>query len=414
VAHQFCAEVGFKSGAAGSRKPAFLLLEGVSPIRLDLEVALRRRFPLSQLDRLFPYRSPVDLRKVPWGSYDLVLISCPNSIQHGLEWLKLIKQGQDVCPLVVVLTQKSDAGREALWSGADVHLRIDDPAVDFASSIDMLLEVSRCLRQYPLSLPAWHVLEVIHNGENALIYLAEDRAGRQVAIKRFKFRVTERQMPLMERFLASERTLARLGNRGLVAILDAGTTHQSAYLVMEYVPGDTLRQRLGTEPPPLLQQRLQWFKEIAEALGSVHQMGLLHRDLKVSNILVREDDSLALLDFGMETQLLITASFLQENEIYSTPYYVSPERILGEAAGMPSDLYALGVILYELLTGRKPYDGSCLQELLMEHLVTPIPRLPDEFLAYQPLVDGLLAKFPDDRLQSSAEVLHLLSGVRYD
>ena len=197
MAHQFGDGGGISSGGGRGSKPSFLLLEGVSPIRLDLEIALRRRFPHSKVDRLFPHRHPVDLGKVAWDRYDLVLISCPGSIRESLGWLRQIKQGSGKCPLVVVLTRQSDAGREALWLGADAHLRIDDPAVDFANSVDVLLEVSRCLREFPLALPQWHVLEVIHNGENALIYLAEDRAGQRVAIKRFKLQVADQQMPLI-------------------------------------------------------------------------------------------------------------------------------------------------------------------------------------------------------------------------
>ena len=127
---------------------------------------------------------------------------------------------------------------------------------------------------------------------------------------------------------------------------------------------------------------------------------------------MRSDDSLALLDFGLETRLLVAAGFISEDEIYCTPYYVSPERIIGDPPDERADLYALGVILYELLVGHKPYESTSLEELLKKHALAPIPRLPVALSAYQPLLNGLLAKFPENRLQSTDVVVRLLQEIQ--
>ena len=273
------------------------------------------------------------------------------------------------------------------------------------------LGVSYYLQRFPLDLPGWRMRDVLHNSDNAIIFLAEHATGSLAAIKRFKFRVSRLNKVRMETVLYQYLTLCQPGCTGLIRLLDVGINEQAVYLTMEYVRGNTLRYHLGASPMPTLVQRLHWFGELLAGLGAVHDAGLLHRDLKTSNILIREDGRLVLLDFGLETCLLVEAGFLHKDEIYGTPYYISPERIMGDATSQASDLYSLGVVLYELLTGEKPYDANSLEELLKKHALAPIPLLPDDLVAFQPLIDGLLAKFPEKRLQSVDVVVQILQGI---
>lgn len=268
------------------------------------------------------------------------------------------------------------------------------------------------LANYPLGLSGYHLQKVLHDSENAVIFLAQHPSGILVAIKRFKFDASKLDKSLVDEFLMETWALGLLAHRGLVRPLDAGIASGALYMVMEYVPGNTLRRQLTFTPQLPLEQALRWFDEIALALEAIHGIGLLHQDLKTSNILVRTDQSLALLDFGLETRLLVAAGFMHQDEIYCTPYYVSPERILGELPDERSDLYALGVILYELLAGHKPYESTSLPELLKKHAIAPIPQLPEHLHAYQPLITGLLAKFPENRIQSATEVVRLLHGLQ--
>ena len=268
------------------------------------------------------------------------------------------------------------------------------------------------LQQFPISIADWQPLEVLHNSDNAIIFLAQNAQGQQAAIKRFKFDVQAVALSRVAHFLRDCRALGLSEQPGLVHLWDAGVNHQAIYLVMEYVHGDTLKNHLATLSLPALAQRLRWFSELLAVLGRVHAAGLLHRDLKTSNILVRDDQSLVLLDFGMETQLLVEAGFLHEDEIYCTPYYVSPERLLGEPADVRADLYALGVIFYELLVGQKPYEGRSLAEILKKQALAPIPQLPLWVARYQPLLNGLLAKFPENRLPSVTAVVHMLHEIQ--
>ncbi len=264
------------------------------------------------------------------------------------------------------------------------------------------------LQCYPLALAGMRFREVLHDSDNAVIFRAECDDGVTVAVKRFKFDATRIDNAVLDDFLLESRALGLLEQRSLVRLLDAGMASKAIYLVMEYVSGDSLKHYLDADPLPSMRQRLAWFAELAEAVGEVHSLCLIHRDLKPSNILVRADNTLALLDFGMETRFLVEAGFLHKDEVYCTPYYISPERVMGEPADVASDFYALGVILYELLTGHRPYESRNLEELLKKHVLAPIPVLPDNLRAYQPLLNGLLAKFSNNRIKSTDEVVRLL------
>ncbi|MEB4593300.1 serine/threonine-protein kinase [Candidatus Thiothrix sp. Deng01] len=272
--------------------------------------------------------------------------------------------------------------------------------------------LQHAVERYPLDLPGYQFLKVLHDSENAIIFLAHNPTGLQVVIKRFKFNAAKLDKKLIDEFLMETWALELLGHRGLVRPLEAGVCSQALYMVMEYVPGNTLRRHLTLTPLPSQEQALRWFEEIALALEAIHSIGLLHQDLKTSNILLRLDGSLALLDFGLETRLLVATGFMRTDEIYCTPYYVSPERIMGDPPDERSDLYSLGIILYELLVGHKPYESKSLTELLKKHAVAKIPMLPDKLRDYQSLIIGLLAKFPENRIQSASEVVRLLHKIQ--
>jgi serine/threonine-protein kinase/serine/threonine-protein kinase PpkA len=120
---------------------------------------------------------------------------------------------------------------------------------------------------------------------------------------------------------------------------------------------------------------------------------------------MRDNVTPVLLDYGIESSLMLSSGFLQEDQIYCTPFYVSPERLIGEPASVQSDLYALGVLFYEMLVGEKPYRGSNLGEILQQQMFNPLPVLPAHLVIYQPLSDSLLAKLPESRPASCDAVL---------
>ena len=170
---------------------------------------------------------------------------------------------------------------------------------------------------------------------------------------------------------------------------------------MEYLPGGSLKDRASGLSPSAA---LRYFLDIAWALDYVHGAGVVHRDLKPQNILFRADGALVLIDFNisLDSELL---PLTRQGELVGTPRYLSPERARGEPVDHRHDLYSLGVIGYEMLTGQPLFDAPDAVAMLQKHLSEPVPRLPIGLLRFQPVFDRLLAKDPAARYQSAVELI---------
>lgn len=273
-----------------------------------------------------------------------------------------------------------------------------DNLSDISSKIDMFLQLSRCIQLYPLNLKDWKLVEVLHNSKDSIIYRAVNRDGLVAAIKRFKFNPNQLSRESIRHFLERVEKQCGLRSKRLVHFYDGGICDHAFYLVMEYLKYGTLRQTInGCDKTLPLVHALQWFQEIVLALDSVHQAGLVHRDLKIDNVMMRGDGTLALTDYGVSKRILLDAGFLNEDELHCSPHYVSPEQINGKPCTQTSDIYSLGVIFYELLTGGKPYACKEAFELMMHHVMAPVPRLPENLSQYQAILDRMMAKNPADR-----------------
>ena len=172
---------------------------------------------------------------------------------------------------------------------------------------------------------------------------------------------------------------------------------------MEYFKGGDLKARIGQGVGE--ERAVAYLKQIASALARIHDVGILHRDLKPGNIMFRSDDSLALIDFGLAKRMRLKLDITDHGEIFGTPHYMSPEQGHAGKVDARSDIYSLGIIFYEMLTGEKPYQADAALGLVYMHANAPIPELPPDYALYQGLFERMLAKDPDDRLQSAEEVL---------
>jgi len=246
----------------------------------------------------------------------------------------------------------------------------------------------------------------IGESEKAIVYCAASSAlGRDVALKISKSERSEGQ--LLAREYAAVSTLR---HPAIVEIHDYGTCANREYIAMELFPRGDLKARLQqgiTES-----DALRYVEQIAAALVVVHKAGLLHRDLKPPNVMLREDDSVALIDFGLARNLEGGLQSTRTGVLRGSPYYMSPEQALGEELDPRTDLYGLGVIFYELLTDRKPFTGTSAIEVLQEHVNAPVPQLPERFAHHQPLLARLLAKSPNDRFASADELLAAIAASR--
>ena len=244
----------------------------------------------------------------------------------------------------------------------------------------------------------------------ATVYLAvQETLGRQVALKVINPELAADDA-FRERFAREGQIVARFRHPQIVIIYDFRKHGTSLLLSMEYLPGGTLKERIkrGLAKP----QVLEIAASMARALAYAHRNGVVHRDVKPANILFREDDTPVLTDFGIARFLDDSTRLTQPGLSMGSPRYMSPEQVMGHTIDFRSDIYSLGIVFYEMLTGDVPWsDTSNPVAAALMHCTAPIPSLPAELIGYQPILEKLLAKKPEDRYQGADDFAEDLRRV---
>lgn len=213
-----------------------------------------------------------------------------------------------------------------------------------------------------------------------------------------------------ERFAREGNLLTRIRHPAIIDILDWGHGDNFHYIVTEYFASGSLELRIRNLMT--VKDSVDIFLQVTGALVAVHSAGLCHRDLKPANIMMRPDGRIVLIDFGLAKQLESSVNLTNAGEIRGSPYYISPEQAAGTPVDQRSDLYSLGVIFYEMLTGTRPFRGSSVVAILQSHRNDPIPILPAELARFQRLIDGLLAKDRHERFPSGVTALSELARMK--
>ena len=262
----------------------------------------------------------------------------------------------------------------------------------------------------------YQILEQLGEGSMATVYKAFDtRLERYVAIKVFLplWRDANR---FLKHFEQVAKTLAGLSDPNLVKVLDYGEQEGSPHLITEYLPGGTLKRRLGKPIP--WQEALSIIIPIAGALAYIHENKIIHRDVKPSNILMTDSGEPMLSDSGI-AEIMEAEETLDSSSTgigFGMPAYMSPEQTFGKRVDIRSDIYSLGVVFYEMVTGRKPFEADTPMATLMKHMASPLPE-PTQFISALPngvekAILRALAKRPEDRFQDmhrfEAVLRHLL------
>jgi len=244
------------------------------------------------------------------------------------------------------------------------------------------------------------------------LYLGEsESAGALVALKVARDRQREHGDldDSFRRFLQEYEIVQRIRSPSIVQLYDLGVSDEHAWLVMEYFAAGDLRTRMRAGLS--VRRALYSAIAIARALQAIHAAGVLHRDLKPGNVMLRDDGSIALIDFGLSKDAALAREVTDRGMIFGTPHYMSPEQGHGEPIDGRSDLYSLGVILFEMLVREKPYKADNPMALIYKHRKEPVPRLPTAFESMQPVLDRLLAKLPEERFADAGEAATALEGA---
>ena len=265
--------------------------------------------------------------------------------------------------------------------------------------------------QSPPEIPGYELLHPLGEGGMATVYLARQKSlDRKVAIKILRTVNDDDPERTAQRFLREGRTLAKITHRNVCGIYDIAKVGDIAYIAMEFLDGGTLVDRMRTGIS--VGESIAVAVQIASALQEAHNQGIVHRDLKPANVMMRGGKIPVITDFGIARELTSNQTKITvENMIVGTPVYMSPEQVSGGEIDGRSDVYSLGILFYELITGFPPYKGDNPIQLCMQHLTAPVPQLGEEFAELNPVLAKLLAKNRDDRYASMTDFIHALREV---
>jgi serine/threonine protein kinase len=260
-------------------------------------------------------------------------------------------------------------------------------------------------------LGRFSLLRIVGRGASAVVYEALDtRMERPVALKVLSFDPLlspEQRQRQIERFEREARAVARLSHPNIVAVFDVGEEDGKHFLVMELLSGVTLRERLEQGGPIALVEATSLVEQIASALDFTHAEGIVHRDIKPSNILLMPDGRVKMLDFGIARRGE-DATVTHTGMLIGSPAYMSPEQGRGENASPASDIWALGALLYEMLTGHAPFDAPNIATVLYKAAYDdPLP-LPEDVSRAQKVVSHALAKKPEERYATAGALANAL------
>ena len=392
---------------------------------------LRHHITIEWPDAAITERDPVvDGKLAPEftaAGFDAVVLDQDLAGENGIDWLSELSARPGFPPIIFLTPTSEDAVvLPALRAGAEAC--ISKTKIDHRRFIGALREATRkrkrqltllrgtaqlqqAYRFGNVTIRGQRHVRTIAKGAIATVYLAEsERVGALVVLKVLS------QVPdvsegrgTFDRFLQEYEVVSKVEHPNVVRIYDLGIADDHAYIAMEYFGAGDLRARMRQKVTPT--QALVYLRQMASALQAIHGVGVLHRDLKPGNVMLRPNGSLALIDFGLAKQLKLDVEITATGEIFGTPYYMSPEQGHGAEVDERSDIYSLGVIFFEMLMGKKPYLAGTPMAVIYKHSHAPLPPLEDEMTHLEPLVHKLLAKEPRARYQTADELIRAIDEL---
>ncbi len=391
----------------------FLIVDPSREFRGTLAGMLRARWPLAFADEWDPREHGSPRAALARERYAAVLLAAKPGAEGGPDWVAELLS-DPAYPPVVMLAQAGLSAESLVQTVEDAlhaqearHAEVSGtPTLRRTTQLDTR-KVRTPIDRDDRAIPGYRSLCKIGEGGMAQVYLAErEQDGLQLVLK-----VLEPQLrsdrTFFKRFVQEYKLVAGLHNEYVAHIYDQGFAGEHPYIAMEYLSGGTLATRIHEGLSSLAALRIT--SQIARALDAIHAHGIIHRDLKPQNILFRDNGRPVIVDFGLAKDLGAKAMLTRHGEVIATPRYMSPEQCLGKPADHRSDLYSLGVMFYEMLSGQTLYGTAGPADLVYQHVHGPIPRLPGRLAGYQSILEKLLAKSPEARFQSARELFAMIA-----
>ena len=383
--------------------------------KLDADTVTRAGFDAISIERLRAYVAVMFI----------VEFSPPEAATSSMASLKRLHEQAPGLPIFVFARGGNErSAARAMKLGASDYWPIHSVIVgELCSALQPLIEPPQAAgaattaahdRWRQPEIAGYTLTKKIAQSTAASVYLARNSEFAQPVALKIQAIKGQQSLSLAdrERFTKECEILSKLNHRSIANVLDYGVTDDYLYLALEYFPCGSLRERL--KHPVSEADAVNYAHQIGEALQIVHAARVVHRDLKPSNLMLTNENRLVLIDFGSARTQFTRGDLTRADDCTGTPYYVCPEQIEDREPDARGDLYSLGVVFFEMLSGTLPFTGKTLADILAAHRTMPAPRLPERAAVYQPIIDRLLAKDPKDRFTSAAEFLDALDAVRAD
>jgi FixJ family two-component response regulator len=411
----------------------FLIVDDSSEFRVALGAMLRARWPEAELEDWDPVRRGSPAPRLAEARFSAVLLEARAGGNaaggDAMRWVQEVRRDPKAPPIVLIADHgDTHAAIQALKAGAADFLRRTGLTPErLVRSLEHALredearraergetsgtptaplqpqQIGKPVKGEPTQVPGYRALRLIGQGGMSQVFLAERVHDGQALVLKVLSQALRGDPTFLQRFVREYKLLASLNAEHVARIYDQGFSGANAYIAMEYLPGGTLAARIQEGLTAL--ESLRIVAQLAKALQAIHAHGIVHRDLKPQNIMFRANGRLVVVDFGLARDLSAnTAALTRHGQLMATPRYMSPEQCLGLPADHRSDLYSVGAMLYEMLSGHKLYESEGPAGLIYAHVHGTVPQLPDRLAGYQALLDRLLAKKPEERFQSAAEL----------
>lgn len=299
--------------------------------------------------------------------------------------------------------------RDELLEAVNARLKRHQAATKSDASLKVSGTSPAASRQRaPVAVKGYRILRKIGSGGMSEVFLAvRESDQRELALKVLDTAIND-DGALLDRFLQEYALLAQIDHPNVARIFDQGITDAHAFLSMEYFVRGDIKQRIASGMTP--HEALGVTVQVALALVQIHARGIVHRDVKPDNLMMRRDGTVALIDFGIAKHSGNGLGHTLHGEIVGSPFYLSPEQAAGKPVSAASDIYCLGVIFHEMLTGKRPYTADRMEVLLAQHLFSPPPRLAPQHNDMQDLLDRMMHKDPAERMGTAQAVVKYITA----